>query len=167
MWKFMLFFYLVFLLGLSACSQESRESGESEVSQETRWQQPQLRKIVIQNQSEVDSLRNLGLDVLVEEKDFVVVQMQPADTNAVQTANITTEPIRESDLVQRLVKIPIAQRDRVNELTSIGMDIWEVRQDTVVAQAYDKYIREARQKGFEVIVVAENVLNLVTEEGKK
>jgi len=164
MLKLMLFLYLLLLIGLSACGQESPESGKREMARETQWQQAQLRKIPIQSQGEVDSLLNLGLDVIVEEEDYVVVHMQPSDTNQVQAANITTKPIQESDLIQRLVKIPIEQRERVNDLTEIGIDIWEVRQDTVVAQAYDKYIREARQKGFEVIIVSDNVLDLVTNE---
>lgn len=166
MLKSILFLCLCFLIGLSACGQESPESEKSEMSQETQWQQAQLRKIPIQNSSEVDSLLHLGLEVIVEEEQFVVVRMQPADTNVVRAANITTQPIQESDLIQRLVKIPVEQQERVNELTEIGMDIWEVRQDTVIAQAYDKYIWEARERGFEVIITAENVLDLVREEDK-
>lgn len=167
MLKSMLLLSFVFLVGLSACGQEPKESEESEWAQETQWQQAQLRKIPIQSPGDVDSLRSLGLDVIVEEAAFVVVHMQPADTNIVRTANITTQPIQESDLIQRLVKIPIAQGERINALTDIGMDVWEVRQDTVVAQAYDKYIREARHQGFEVFVVAENVLDLVREDDRK
>jgi hypothetical protein len=52
------------------------------------------------------------------------------------------------------------------ELSSVGIDIWEVKGDTILAQAYDKYIRQIKAKGYTVEIVESNIQNLVKKQQK-
>jgi hypothetical protein len=44
----------------------------------------------------------------------------------------------------------------VQKIADLGVDIWEVQENVVVAQAYDKHIRQLQEIGLEVEVVADN-----------
>lgn len=137
-----------------------------EQAQEAESNVRPLRKIPIENKEVADTLRQQGLDVIVVEDNYLVVRMHKSDSAKVRSLNLEMEPIREEDLVQRLVKIPIGEKSDANDLAGFGMDIWEVREDTVVAQVFDSQIFAAREKGYEVVIVARNVLDTVKKREK-
>lgn len=146
------------MFNISCKKQESTLPQSHEVK---GMQTAQLKKIPITDPSLVDNLLSQGLDVIVVEKDYVVIRISPEKAQVLDRLQLQAEPIQEQDLVQRLVKIPISTQQQVNELANLGMDIWEVKKDTVVAQAFDKYIREAEKLGFKVEVVKRNALDIV------
>jgi hypothetical protein len=161
------FLFLFIMWFTIACQSSTGEQGKSGSSQQLQSDVPQMRKIPISAKAEADSLIQLGIDVIVVEDAYVVARLNQSDVAKIQSANLKTEPIQETDLIQRLVKIPVNDRSKVSELADLGMDIWEVKEDTVIAQVFDKHIREAEAKGFKVEIVARNVLDVVKKESEK
>ncbi|MFQ5651125.1 MAG: hypothetical protein ACE5IY_14385 [bacterium] len=142
-------------------------SGEKSVSREPQERDPnvpQMQKIAISSRTEADSLITAGVDVIVVERDYVVARLRQEEVATLRAGGLRAELATESDLVQRLVKVAITDRAQATEMASLGVDIWEVAGDTVVAQAYDKYIRQLEERGLFVKVVEENILNLVKKE---
>ena len=154
---FVVFLFFAFGVG---CQNGSGSKSESE-SAAMQSEIPQLKKISIQSNEQAASLINAGFDVIVVEEDYVVVRLDATNEEQVQAMNLQTEPIKESDLVQRLVKIAIKDRLDSTALLEIGIDIWEVKGDTVTAQVFDKHIRLAKEKGYSVEIVERNVLDTV------
>ena len=150
------------LASLFGCQEAPKEEAEP-----TAAAQPQIRKIPISDRTLADSLRRAGLDVLVVEDDYVVVRLQPTEMQRVQQMNLPIEPLSEQELVQRLVKIPVTGKADVDKLVNLGLDVWEVRGDTVVAQVFDKHIFEAEKLGFRVQIVERDVRNLAKREARK
>lgn len=161
------FLYLLIMLFAIACQSRTGEQTKSGESQEAQTAMPQIKKIPINNRSEADSLIKLGIDVIVVEDTYVAARINQSDVAQIQALNFTTEPIQEKDLIQRLVKIPVEDKSSVNELVNLGMDIWEVKKDTVTAQVFDKHIRQAEAKGFKVEIVATNVLDIVKKKSEE
>lgn len=161
------FLYLLIIGLIIACQSSTGEQAESRISQEIKSTMTQIKKIPINNKAEADSLIKLGIDVIVVEDNYVAARIQQGDLAKIQTTNYKTEPIREEELIQRLVKIPVEDNSKVTTLANLGMDIWEVKKDTVIAQVFDKQIREAEVKGFTVEIIARNVLDLVKKKKAK
>lgn len=159
---FVMFWVVVFSIG---CQNNSGEQQGSEKA--VKYAGPQLKKIAIQAKAQADSLIEAGVDVIVVEEDYVVARLDEANEEQVQSMNLQAVPIKESDLVQRLVKIVIKDRLDSTELLEMGVDIWEVKGDTVIAQVFDKHIRLAEGKGYEVEVLERNVLDTVKQTSKK
>ncbi len=111
-----------------------------------------LLKVRYEDESELESLRQSGAQIIVKEKDYVVVRL----TSEVAVQNIVGEKISESDLVQRLVYIALKDSGDVQKIVDTGLDLWEVKGDTAIARAFDLYIEELRKAGFFVKVVEEN-----------
>lgn len=128
---------------------------------------PQLVRIPITAPTQADSLMQLGFDVIVIEKDYLIARLDSAGAIGIQSMNLNMVTIQESDLVQRLIRVIMTQKSDLAELSNTGIDIWQVHGDTVVAQAYDKYIRQIRQKGYSVEIVTDNIRNLVPVEQQK
>lgn len=151
--------FLFFAFGIG-CQNGSGSKSESETGV-MQSEGPQLKKISIQSNEQAASLINAGLDVIVVENDYVVARLDQANEDQVRAMNFQTEPIKESDLVQRLAKIVIKDRLDSTVLLEMGVDIWEVKGDTVVAQVFDKQIRLAEERGYHVEIVERNVLDTV------
>ncbi|MFQ5769737.1 MAG: hypothetical protein ACE5HX_04320 [bacterium] len=163
-------FLLVLLLApafLAGCQENSKKQIGEKPSQAMKYDKPQIRKIPIQNKAQVDSLLRLGIDIIVVEDSYVAARIMPDDSSKIKTASLKTEPIQEQELIQRLVRIPIKEKSQVSELANLGMDIWEAKEDTVVAQVFDNQIRDAEAKGFTVVIVARNVLDTVKKKSKE
>lgn len=127
---------------------------------------PQIVKIPITNPSQVDSLRNRGIDILVAEETYVAARVAPEEEVKVHALQLQTEPIKETELVQRLVRIPGVDKARLQELVDLGIDVWEVEGDALTAQVFDKHIWEIEKRGFTVEVLERNVQN-VTNKAQK
>ncbi|MFQ5642003.1 MAG: hypothetical protein ACE5IR_28860, partial [bacterium] len=99
--------------------------------------------------------------VIVVEENYVVARLDEEGETKVQALNLPTVDIVESDLVQRLTKIIIKSGGDTSDLADIGIDIWEVKGDTVIAQVFDKHIRQIKEKGYSIEIVERNVLDTV------
>lgn len=121
-------------------------------------QQPQqaqsqgLQKVYYKNQEEVQKLRDAGAEIIVQEPDYVIIK-----TNKMMTTHaIKSEPIKESDMIQRMVKIYLKDSTDLQTVVNSGIDLWEVKNDTAVARAYDIYIEALRKAGLSVEIIAQN-----------
>lgn len=158
MMRLFIFFVLIMLWSCQG-------AGEKQTSQAEKL--PHLEKIPITSKAQADSLIQAGVDVIVVEDHYVIARINPADLSILAKQDLKMEPFKEDELVQRLVNIPVTDKSQVTELAGLGMDIWQVRADTVVAQVFDSQIRAARAKGFQVTVVEQNVMNTVKKKDEK
>jgi len=154
--------FTIILLGFG-CQNHSEQAART-VSMEFFNSGPQLVKIPLKDSAITDSLIHLGMDVIVIEKDYIIARLENQDVARVQTMSLNMETFTEEELVQRLITVVMKEKSDLRELSDIGIDIWQVRGDTVVAQAYDKYIRQIQEKGYSVEIVENNILDIVKKE---
>jgi hypothetical protein len=120
--------------------------------QPQRAQSNALQKIYYKNPEELQKLRQAGVEIIVQQPDYVIVR----NDSALQAQGLKSEPIKESDLVERLVKIyPIDSTD-LQTVVNSGVDLWQVKGDTAIARAYDIYIDRLRKAGLSVTIIAKN-----------
>ncbi len=113
---------------------------------------PTLQKVYYKNPEEIQRLRAAGAEVIVREPDYVVVRTD----KMLKSFGMQSQPIQESDLVQRLVKIILKDSSDLQTVVNSGVDLWQVIGDTVIARAYDIYIERLREAGFTVQIIARN-----------
>jgi hypothetical protein len=146
--------------------QGATEQAAQAVSQDYFASGPKLVKIPVQDATVADSLINLGMDVIVVESDYVIARIGGQQSATIQAMALQLNTFKEEELVQRLVNVVTRQKSDVNELAAFGIDIWEVKGDTVVAQVFDKHIRQMQESGYTVAVIERNVLNVVDRSQK-
>jgi len=155
----MIKFCLPFLLLLSAC----QNSGQKETPQQSRdLELPQLKRIDVSG-ADADSILATDLDVIVIEENYLVVRIPSSEVSALNMK----WPVRdaeESDFCQRLIDITGWQKEDLTSFAEMGLDIWEVKGDTVKAQAFDKYIRQLESEGFSVNIIEKNALKVVQKK---
>lgn len=127
---------------------------------------PQIVKIPITSPAQIDSLRGRGIEILVAESSYVAARLTPENEASLQALQLKTEPIQESELVQRLVRIANVEKARLQELVDLGLDVWEVEAGAVTAQVFDKHIWEMERRGFTVEILERNVQNVVKKAQK-
>ncbi len=113
---------------------------------------PMLQKVYYKSPAEIQRLRAAGAEIIVQEPDYVVIRTD----NMVQGLDMKSQPIQETDLVQRLVKIVLKDSSDLQAVINSGIDLWQVIGDTVIARAYDIYIERLRQAGFTIDIIAQN-----------
>ncbi len=136
-----LFIISIIFLILIGCGSEEPQQAQAVVG---------LQKIAIQNKDDVDRLREAGAEIIVEEDDYVIVRAK----NMVQAQKLGGEPIEESDLVQRLIRVTPGKSGDLQKAVDVGIDLWKVKGDTLIARAFDIYIEKLRKQGFEVEILA-------------
>jgi len=140
--KFALFALMGVWLALGACgapqSQQPASNG--------------LKKIHYGSEADLQRLRQAGARIIVQQPDYVIVERD----SGLAALGFKSEPIRESDLVQRLVRIVTANRDQRQQAIDTGIDPWEIRGDTLVARAFDLQIEQLRSSGISVEIIAKN-----------
>jgi hypothetical protein len=152
----------VFLIGC----QGGGEQQSPATSQTATPSGPQIVKILIASPAQVDSLRSRGIDIIVVEENYVAARVAPQEEIAIQDLQLKTEPIQETELVQRLVRIPGVDMTRLQELVDLGIDVWEVEEDAITAQVFDSHIWEMQQRGFTVEILERNVQDVVKKAQK-
>lgn len=140
------------------------EQNEPQQVQQLDPNVPHLHKIPISSPEVADSLIAAGVEVVVVEDAYVVARLEQSKLASLKSEGFESQIASESDLVRRLVRVPVADDSVVSEMASMGFDIWEVREDSVLAQGYDNYIRQLRQQGYAVEIVEENILDLVEKQ---
>jgi hypothetical protein len=116
----------------------------------------QFVKIELSQPGAIDSLLAKGVDVLVAADDYAIIRTDANSISTLSAAGVKTYAASEGDFIQRLVHISISEKNDVQKIADLGVDIWEVQENVVVAQAYDKHIRQLQEIGLEVEVVADN-----------
>ena len=111
-----------------------------------------LQKISIQSQADVDRLRDAGAEIIVQEDGYVIVRAK----NMAQAHELGGKPIEESDLVQRLIKVTLSDSGDLQKAVNVGIDLWKVKGDTLIARAFDIYIEKLRAMGFNVEIIAKD-----------
>lgn len=126
-----------------------------------------LRKVMITSQDDVEKLRGLGLQIIVQEENYVVIRQDSTQIRQLQDAAITTTPIQETDLVQRLVKVRYTSREQLQQIIDLGIDVWEVdsESDSLLARVFDSHLAslQADSIGYRVV---EQYAGKKKEDGK-
>jgi hypothetical protein len=113
-----------------------------------------MKKIRYRTPEELQKLRAAGAEIIVQQSDYVIVRVDSTSVSALAT--VPTEPMQESDLVQRLVHIKTDSAHSVQQIVDAGVDLWEAAGDTAIGRAYDIQLERLRQAGFEVRVIAQD-----------
>jgi len=115
-------------------------------------QSQQLQKVYYKSADEVQKLRDAGAEIIVQQPDYVIIKTG----KMIAAQDVKSEPIKESDLIQRLVKIYLKDSTDLQTAVNSGIDLWEVKNDTAIARAYDIYIEALRKAGLSVEIIAQN-----------
>lgn len=137
--SFLLFAWLIFV-----CCQSEQQPQQAS-------QRP-LQKVYYKSEAEVQQLREAGAEIIVQQPDYVIIKTD----KMVAVQGLQSEPIRESDMVQRLVKIYVKDSTDRQIVVNSGIDLWEIKNDTAVARAYDIYIDKLRQAGLHVEIISQD-----------
>jgi len=150
---------LTLILG-AGCQQKPQQQREA-VTQAYFTEGPKLVKISITDSGEVEQLISDGIEVIVVEPGYVIARPNQSQAAAIQNLALSMTPAHEAELVQRLIRVIVTKPADVQKLVDIGIDTWEVRGDTVLARAYDNYIRRIRKMGFTVTILKSNAADLL------
>ncbi len=143
--------FLVTLFGalaFAACSQQQ--------SATTSMARGGLRKINTADQQTIERLRQSGVKILVQQPDYVIIYSDSATIQATQVAT-------EQELVQRLANIHFADKAQLQQIIDLGVDVWEVKGDSVTARVYDLYLEQLKQGGFNYRILK---MDASAKEGK-
>lgn len=134
---------IIVLLAMACASPEQKVSSSS----------TGLRKVMITSQADLEKIRGLGLDIIVEEKNYVIVRQDSLHVRSLADASIASAPVQETDMVQRMVKVSFASREQRQRIIDLGMDVWEVASDSLTARAYDYHLArlQADSVGYRVV----------------
>lgn len=128
-------------------------------SQKTPPQQPaassSLKKIMISSEQQLVQLEATGAEIIVREPDYAVVRADSLPPSL----TLSLQPLRESDLVQRLIRMRLADRNDLQQVVDTGLDLWEVQGDTVIARAFDIHIKQLEAMGYTIEILARNAQN--------
>ena len=69
--------------------------------------------------------------------------------------------------VVNLIKVQFASTDQVAQLGSMGLDIWEVNADHVIAAADAELVAQIQQEGFSVEVISEDAWNYLKTQSAR
>ncbi len=153
------FIPLLLLLVFIACGQKQEKAGRP-VSMEAFSSGPKLVKIPVTDPARIDSLISKGFEVIVAETGYAVVRLDSEGAQAVNAMSLNMQAVQETELVQRLIRVVMSDPADLQNIGNTGVDIWEVKGDTVIAQAYDIYIRKIKAAGFPVEIIEQDVRNL-------
>lgn len=111
-----------------------------------------LKKISYSSNEQLQALKDAGAEIIVQEPDYVIVRTD----DMLQALSVKSTPIKEADLVQRLVHIQLKDSTSLQTVVNAGVDLWQVVGDTAIARAYDLYINKLRAAGLDVKIIAQD-----------
>jgi len=150
---------LLFLFVFTACGQK-QENESRPVSMEAFSSGAKLVKIPVTDPAQIDSLYSKGFEVIVAETAYAIVRMDNEAPQSVKAMSLKMQTVQETELAQRLIRVVMSELADLQKIANVGVDIWEVKGDTVIAQAYDIYIRQIKAAGFPVEIIERDVRNL-------
>jgi hypothetical protein len=95
-------------------------------------------------------IRAIGADLIQREPDYIVLQATERQLDAMRRQQIDFRSIQESDLTPRFVQIAAPDRGSVALVVGAGIDIFEIREGTVIGRAFDSQIETLRRQGLKV-----------------
>lgn len=95
----------------------------------------------------LDSLRGAGGQILVHEQDFVIVRLPKARLQSLEPQKISYKMATQEDLKYRLVQIATPTNDDRQTVADLGLDIWQVKPDSLLARALDIQLDSLRVHG--------------------
>ena len=110
-------------------------------------------KITSPSGQNLRGLLDMGLEVIVIEETYFAARVTPEQETQIKQAGFHISPIKEKELIQRLIKVPILGKNDSMLLSEVGLDIWEVREDHVIGQAFDKDIKSIKDLGYSVEIL--------------
>lgn len=142
------FVMLLGALALAACGQQQPATTTTASTAATG--RGGLRKISSADQQTIERLRQSGVKILVQQPDYLIIY---SDSTTMQTLAMNTQAATEKDVVQRLVKIHFTDKAQLQQIADLGVDVWDVQGDSVMARAYDWYLEQLKQNGMNYRVV--------------
>ena len=155
------YWVITLALMLGAGCQQKPQQQRVIVTQEYFKEGPQLVRISIMDPGGVEQLIHNGIDVIVVEPGYIIARLNQSQAAVIQNLTLPMVPAREAELVQRLIQVVVPEPADIQQLVDIGIDTWEIRGDTVLARAYDNYIRRIRNQGFTVNILEHNAANML------
>lgn len=141
-----IFLFMVLLVCFAACQPEpSQQPVEAAANG--------LKKLRHPTEGQIRQLREAGAEIIVQESDYIIVRTENA-TQSLTAFNF--EAISEKDLVQRLVHVILQDPSQLQQVVDMGVDFWDIKDDTVTARAFDIHIEQLRAAGFTVEIVAQD-----------
>ncbi|MCK4822117.1 hypothetical protein KA005_40515 [bacterium] len=126
-----------------------------------------LIKVPIQNGKDIKLLQDLGLELLIIEDDYIVVRANEREKTQIEQAGFVFLTPQEQDLVMRLIRITYLSNIPPGTLATLydmGLDIWEVQDDYIIAQVFDKQIRLLQKVGFVIEILYRNARDFVNQQ---
>lgn len=120
-----------------------------------------LKKISYRNAEELQRLREAGVEIIVQQSDYVIVRTDSATISAFAANAVSAQ---EQDLVQRLVHISLRDSSDVQKIVDSGADLWEVKSDTAIVRAFDIQLDRLRNAGISYRIVKSDASQ---KEGKE
>jgi uncharacterized repeat protein (TIGR01451 family) len=122
-----------------------------------------LVRIDIEDISDIEQLQSIGFYPIVEERSYIDGLIDESKENELEDLGYSFIQIKGDDLVQRIIKIYIDDKDDAIELAALGLDIWEVNDEYIVAMVFDNEIRTIKEQEFEVEIIYESGKEYVEE----
>ncbi len=157
---------LLLALALLGCQLQKQES-PMPITAESFHSGPQLVKIMLDGPDVMQNLEAQNIEIIVQEENYVIARLDMAVFGELQTMSLTIKKPEESDLVQRLIAVVISDKSQVTEVNNLGINIWEMRGDSVIAQAFDNQISDIETLGLPVTILENNIQNVVQKLGQK
>lgn len=114
-----------------------------------------LQKVEIKTADDVEKLKAAGAEIVVQEKDYVIIRTD----SMLSVQSISGQPVEEADFVQRLIMVVATDSGDLQKIVDTGIDLWHVKNDTVIARAFDLYIEKLNSMGFDVRILDEDAGN--------
>ena len=86
----------------------------------------------------------------MREPDYIVVRTD----NMTEPIAFSSHLIQEQDLKHRLIHVYAPDTTALQTVVNSGVDFWQVDGDTIVARAFDLYIKNLKDAGLTVRIVA-------------
>lgn len=150
------------LFVLASCQVPEQKQGSSSAERDPNL--PQMKKVEIEEPGQVQNLLDKGLEVIVVEDNYIIVRLASNQISTLADAGLKSTDAAEEDFVQRLIKVTLKDKSDMTFFAEMGLDIWEVDGDVVLARAFDSHIRHLRDQAFSLEIIAENALEYVKKQ---
>ncbi len=161
--KIVLSLLAVCLLG---CQPQTQES-PTPLTAESFQAGPQLVKINLDRPGVFQNLAAQNVEIIVQEEDYIIVRLDLTAFGEIQAMSLSTEKPKESELVQRLIAVVTSDSEQITAVNNTGINIWEMRGDSVIAQAFDNQINAIKTMGLPVEILEDNIQNVVKKISQK
>jgi hypothetical protein len=161
--RILLLMLAFYLFGCQAQPQEE----PTPITAESFQTGPQLVKIKLDSPETLHNLEAQNVEIIVREEDYVIARLDLTTFSEIQNLSLSIQKPADSDLVQRLIAVVVSDSTQVAEVNNSGVDIWEMRGDSVIAQAFDKQIDDIKAMGLQVAILEDDIQNLVKKISQK